>query len=286
MSGFPDRRTACHLSICIIAVLVLGLQVRALAAPTNDPAFEAALAASTNLCFPMGEELTYRATWGIIPVGAAKVTTGWVRDGDRWLIAIRYRMRSAAVISAIYPVDSTLESLIDPATFLPVRFIKKSREGRTRKHEVTEFDHRTGLAHWHSIFPEKKKQIAIRADTRDIIAFTYFMRRSPLNKGETLESHVLSDDKIYTIKLRMIDDEKIRLDEKIGTIKCVKIEPKASFDGYFVRTGRVFLWIAKSAPNYCVKMQARIPVANISVMLTDARVNSDPFNPDWDVNPD
>jgi hypothetical protein len=66
----------------------------------------------------------------------------------------------------------------------------------------------------------------------------------------------------------------------------VKIEPKASFDGYFVRTGRVFLWIAKSAPNYCVKMQARIPVANISVMLTDARVNSDPFNPDWDVNPD
>ena len=269
-----------------IAVLVLGLQVRALAAPTNDPAFEVALAASTNLCFPMGEELTYRAYWGIIPVGAAKVATGWVRDGGRWLIAIRYRMRSAAVISAIYPVDSTLESFIDPVTFLPVRFVKKSQEGRTHKYEVTEFDRQAGLAHWQSFSPDKKKDIAIRGDTRDIVAFTYFMRRSPFVPGRTIESHVLADDKIYAIQLDVLGDDKVEGSGKIGVVKCVKIEPKASFDGYFIRTGRVFLWVAKAAPDYCVKMQAHIPVANISAILAGARVNSDPFNPDWDVNPD
>jgi len=269
-----------------IVAIVLGLQLRALAAPVGDPAFDVARAASTNLCFPVGEELTYRAYWGIIPVGAARVTTGWRHDGGRWLIAIRYRMRSSSVISAIYPVDSILESLVDPVTFLPVRFIKKSQEGRAHKDEVTEFDHRAGVARWSSLLSGKKKEIAIRGDTRDIIAFTYFMRGSRFDPGSKVESQVLSDDKIYAIQLNVMGDDTIAPSKKIGPVGCVKIEPRASFDGYFVRTGRVFLWIAKSAPNYCVKMNARIPVAGISAVLTDAAVNADPFNPDADVNPD
>ena len=53
----------------------------------------------------MGETLDYRIYWGVIPVGSSRVTTEWIEEDGRTLIAIRFRTKSNDVLSKIYPVD-------------------------------------------------------------------------------------------------------------------------------------------------------------------------------------
>ena len=80
--------------------------------------------------FPVGEEIVYTLYWGIIPVGRATVTASWVEFEGRTLLRVHARAVSNSVIAKLYPVDDNMESLIDPVTCRPVKFIKKMRRGR------------------------------------------------------------------------------------------------------------------------------------------------------------
>ena len=53
----------------------------------------------------------------MVSVGTCRITTQWVEEDGRTLLAIRYRTRSNKVIAVIYPVDDKIESIVDPETF-------------------------------------------------------------------------------------------------------------------------------------------------------------------------
>ena len=91
-------------------------------------------------------------------------------------------------------------SVIDPETFLPVRFTKKLSEGRYRADEVTTFDFKKMQAHWESKKGKgHKKTYPIDEKTRDLISFMYFMRSQPLKIGHEGTYRVMAD--ILTINL-------------------------------------------------------------------------------------
>ena len=77
------------------------------------------LAAARDFWFPVGEKLSYRLYWGIIPVGHCEMTTAWVTHGGKEMLAIRAIAKTTSVVSKIYPVDDFVESIINPETFLP-----------------------------------------------------------------------------------------------------------------------------------------------------------------------
>ena len=102
------------------------------------------------LWFPVGEKLIFGIRWGLVPVGQAVAWTEWVEENGRWLIAIRLRTKTNKVLSAMYPVDDFVESIVDPVTFLPLRFVKKINEGGTHVDQLTQFDHAARKAVWES----------------------------------------------------------------------------------------------------------------------------------------
>ena len=61
--------------------------------------------------------------------------------GGRRLVCIRSRAVSNKMIEKIYAVNDIVETVVDPATGLPVRFTKNLSEGPHRYHEITTFDH-------------------------------------------------------------------------------------------------------------------------------------------------
>ncbi len=92
---------------------------------------------TTNFWFPVGEELVYHAHWGLFHVAESRTTVNWTNHEGRALLAVRIRTKSNKVISTVYPVDDTVETLIEPNTFLPVSFSKVLNEGRYHTDEVT-----------------------------------------------------------------------------------------------------------------------------------------------------
>ena len=254
---------------CVLLSTVL------LAAEPNELA-----AVYPELWFPVGEQIVYRIYWGIIPVGESVVSTEWIEKDGQQLLVIRIRSKTNKVLSTFYPVDDLLESVINPETFLPLQFTKNLSEGRYKAHEVTQFDHAGGVARMQSITNDKRKEYPIEADTRDLLSFMYFMRQFPMKMGEVLKQRVMADEDIYDIE---VEPQKV---EKVKTVngewvKSLKVEPKAKFDGLFVRKGRGWMWISEEGEDRVVtRIAAEVPVANVKLVLDEVSQEDPVGDPD------
>ncbi len=232
--------------------------------------------AATNLWFPVGEELEYSIHWGVFHVGTSVVKTEWTEHEGRTLLAIRYRTRSNKVIAAVYPVDDTLEALIDPETFLPVRFRKTLNEGTYHRDEETVFDHAAGVARYRNLKKDERREVAIKSDTRDLIAGMYYMRREPFVPGERRAMELLVDGKIYELLLDAKKRERFTLD-RYGERASVKVSPTAAFEGIFVRKGKMTVWVSDDERRVCTRIQASVPVADVRINLKRVRGPGDDY---------
>lgn len=263
------------LLLALVALRLFGVETRA---ETNRPASVSTEPISaTNLWFEVGEELVYSIHWGVIRVGETRVTTEWIEEDGRLLILIRYRTRSNSFLDKIYRVDDTIEAAIDPATFLPVRFVKNLSEGKRRYDEVTVFDHAARKAFWTSRTKNQTKEFEIEADTRDLVTFMYFMRQHEFEPGEKAEFRVMADEKIYDVFVNAGSIDTMKM-PGFGKVKSVRLTPEAAFEGLFVRKGKIVLWVSRDARRLATRVQATIPVADIHINLTEVR---GPGNDRW-----
>ena len=254
--------------IRVLAVCLLCAPLT-LFATTTEPA-----PARPELWFPVGEGMVYRLYWGFIPVGESYVTTRWIVREGRPLLVIRFASRSNKVLQTIYPVDDVMETIIDPETFLPVQFIKNLSEGRYRAHEVTRFDHAAGKAYMTSLTSGKEKTYDIGPNARDLVSFMYYMRKFEMKPGEEFQERVVADEDEYDILVRPLEYEKVKTVDG-DKIESLKVEPKAKFDGLFVRKGDAWLWVSCDADRVVTRIVAEVPVANVKIVL-DRRFLDDP----------
>jgi hypothetical protein len=220
------------------------------------------------LWFPMGETLEYKVYWGVIPVAISRVTTTWEEDHGRKWIVIRFRTVSNETLSKLYPVNDTIESWVDPETFLPFKFNKRLNEGRYKCDETTLFDHIGGKAYFRSNTSDKRWAFTIKPDTRDIPSFMYFMRKTKFEPGQTLAYELMADEKLYDLIVKTDRLEKIKL-PKYGKVDAVKCVPEAAFNGIFVRKGKMTMWVTSDERRVCVQMEADTPFANVRLKLQD-----------------
>ena len=237
----------------------------AMAEPDSEPG------ARPELWFPVGEELIYRVHWGRIRVGTTRITTDWVDENGTSLIRIRYRTKSNRYLRWIYPVDSVIESYIDPETFQPLRFVNQMHEGRRQHDEETIFDWEAGVARWVSHLSGRSKEFALEPGTRCIPGLMYYMRQTPLepHSDYTFEG-IMADEKLYDVLLKTEDYERVRL-PRYGRVRSLRTEPIAEFDGVMVRSGRILLWISDDDRRLATRISAEVPVARVHLTLDRVR---------------
>lgn len=225
-------------------------------------------APATNLWFPVGETLIYKVQWGVWVVAETRVTNGFFEENGRQLLAIRATTRTLNIMNKIYPVDDFLESVVDPVTFLPLRFTKRLSEGSYRLHEVTTFDHQARRAHWHHKLKGDQKDFAIDADTRDLLSFMFYMRSQKLEPGRRYDFRVMADEKLYDLIVESRDLETLEIGNFNG-IRSLKLDPDAKFQGLFVRTGKLEVWASDDDRCLCVRATAKVPLIGTIRLLID-----------------
>jgi hypothetical protein len=264
---------------CALAVGAWIVSAAAVADETNLPAATRPpppASGPTNLWFPVGEGLVYRTYWGVIPVGKARIQSAWLQAGTQTLFSVRYRARSNRVLALIYPIDDRAELLVDPISFLPLRYTVNMSEGRHRSLEVTTFDHQALVGTWESVWSKKKKTFPLESDTRDIVTFLYHARQRQLAAGEKSKYRVMADDKIYDLWLEALKEETLRL-PGFGKVSSLKIKPTAAFNGLFVRKGEMRVWISTDPRRILLKLEADLPFANIRAVLSEVHGPGEDF---------
>lgn len=232
------------------------------------------------LPFPVGEKLTYSIFWGWIGVGEAVATTEWVWMEGRWQLRIQTRTTSNKVLSALYPVDDLVETLMDPVTLRPLVFHMNLNQGDRHRHETTVFDWENMEAHFVRKRKDREdelKSYEIRPDTRDIISFMYFMRKTPFEENSTYEFEVMSDEKLYDLTVNTKETEKVHLD-RYGKVQSLRMDPKAEFQGMVIKRGSMRLWVASEGRQVLTKIFIDTPFANVRLLLKSAE---GPGAEDW-----
>jgi hypothetical protein len=214
----------------------------------------------------VGEKLVYRMYWGFIPVGQAELSTAWVVENGRKLLALRATARTTSFVALIYPVEDFVESTVDPATFLPVRYIQRLKEGRHVRDDYVTFDYASGKARWESKKDGKSGEVAVDWDTRDVVSLVYYMRSKGFAPDQQARFRVLVDNKLYELVVTGLGQEEVEV-KGVGKVPCVKVEPKAKFGAIFVRKGKVEMWFSEDERHICVRMAGFLPKAKVKAIL-------------------
>ncbi|NQT93832.1 MAG: DUF3108 domain-containing protein [Lentisphaerae bacterium] len=217
--------------------------------------------------FRVGERLTYRLYWGVIPVGTAVMSTRWVREGDRLYIRIDATARTSRILDPIFPVDDLVQTIVDPDDLVPVRYEERIREGRYRRHSRTTFYPDTGEAVYESVSSGRRKRVSVEPGTRDVLSMMYHMRMVGMEAGQSLLKRVYVQDKVYPLRLEALGVGFVRIPGG-RRAPCIKIEPRGEFGTISTRNGTIAAWFTNDRRRILVRMEGRVSVASVRAVLT------------------
>ena len=223
----------------------------------------------TKFGFPVGEELIYRIYWGIFPVGLTTMKAEWTEENGKKLLAIRYKTHTNRLFDAIYPVDDTAESIVDPSNFLPTRFTFSLTRRKGQNARTVTFDREKLKAIMVTKSTGETNYVDIAADTRDIISLLYNERSLKQKPGQENKYRFMADSGLLDMRLKMYNYEDISLNT-FGKVSCLSMEPFAKLDTLLIEDGKVMSWVAKERC-LATKMEIKAPLASVRIELDEVR---------------
>src|SRR5688572_27126309 len=207
--------------------------------------------------FGVGEELTYRATFGGIPAGTARMRVAGIE-------IVRGRPAYHVVFSVdggvpLFRVHDRYESWIDVETLASLRHRQQISEGRYKR--TTSYE----------IYPERaeyqKEGDSVRASVSNPLddgSFIYAVRTAGVRVGETRR-----DDRYFRpdrnpVVLTGLRQDTVRVGA--GTFATTVVRPTIRTSGIFSDDGQAQVWFTDDANRYPVQVKAKF--AKFSLTLT------------------
>lgn len=226
---------------------------------------------AADLPFPVGEELIYKITWNGIPVAQATAVTKKEFYEGREVVALQLHTQTFSFFDTFFKVDDFHETLIDPETFLPIRYVTRICEGSYRSHESTTFDFTTMKASYQHMISGKRKTYDIKSGMRDLVSYMYFMRSIHLKEDTKNQYMVMTDEKIYDLFITTFGSKLIGLPNYDKKIMSLETKPEASFDGLFIRNGKATVWISRDSRHLMTRAQLSVPFGRVSITLHEVK---------------
>jgi hypothetical protein len=207
--------------------------------------------------FGVGEELTYRATFGGIPAGTARMRVAGIE-------IVRGRPAYHVVFSVdggvpLFRVHDRYESWIDVETLASLRHRQQISEGRYKR--TTSYE----------IYPERaeyqKEGDSVRASVSNPLddgSFIYAVRTAGVRVGETRR-----DDRYFRpdrnpVVLTGLRQDTVRVGA--GTFATTVVRPTIRTSGIFSDDGQAQVWFTDDGNRYPVQVKAKF--AKFSLTLT------------------
>lgn len=231
-----------------------GATLTALAAP----AASTAPAPFAPVPFAVGEELRYKATFGGIPAGSARMRVEGIE-------VVRGRPAYHVVFNIdggipFFRVHDRYESWIDARTLASLRHRQQISEGRYTRTTTYE------------IYPDRaeyrKNDEAPQPSVHDPLddgSFVYAVRTAAIRVGETRR-----DDRYFRPDRNPVILTGLRMDTVhvgAGTYSAVVVRPSIRANGIFSANGEAQIWFSDDADRYPVQVKTRFAKFTLTLSL-------------------
>ncbi|WP_010135483.1 DUF3108 domain-containing protein [Ochrovirga pacifica] len=214
-----------------------------------------------------GEKITYRIHYGLVNAGYATIEVNDTLINNKTIEHVNGKGWTVGMLRWVFPVKDNYQSFINTKTGLPVRAIRKLKEGGYTKNVELIFNHDSVLTLDHK--HKKQKSVAAK-NVQDMISAFYYLRNNVPEKlavNDYVEIDMFFDHKKFPFKLIKLGEEK--LETKFGNVNCLVFRP-------MVKSGRVFkakesltLWVTNDANRIPVRVKAELAVGSLKADIHD-----------------
>lgn len=246
---------------------LLGLMVATSSSGTDTPAASPASraaqpAAETPKVPRVGERLVYDVKFSKVKVGSGFMeAVGYEPVRGTSALHVRFHVRGGTFF---YKVNDVLESWIDTAQFVSLRHKQDLSEGSRDRERNFEF------------FPERrtfsqdgKPEEPGVANPLDEGSFLYFVRRVPLEVGQTYEFARYFKPDRNPVRIIVLRRERITVPS--GSYNTIVIQPIIKAKGLFSEGGRAQVWLTDDSARVMVQMKSSLPIGSLNLYLREYR---------------
>lgn len=215
-----------------------------------------------NKAFSVGERLQFSIGWEFIDAGTAVLAVEGIQEWNgRPTYYVTATTHSNAFFSALYKVRNKLETYIDVDGIYPVRYVKNTSEGGTKRNFSVDFDHAAGTA---SIIDADSGNsvITVPRFVQDIISAFYYVRTLPLEDGKDIELSTFDNGRWKSVKINVVKREKISVDA--GEFNCIVVRTPI---GPFNNKSDLNIWLTDDDRRIPVLMKSKIAVGSVRAEL-------------------
>lgn len=219
--------------------------------------FSASPANCSEADIPLGERLVYNMSWLGVPIGTAEL---WAKEkttiNGKEVFHVVGILQTNKVLSVLYPVRDEIHSWIDAETLASVKFEKKISEGRTRVHEIVEF----------------------QKPAHDVISAFYWVRRQPLTPGQTVRTAVIADGKEWALEVAVLKRQTMTF-QGWGLVDTLLVEPKSRVEGLPGKRGKSLINLSDDASKNPLRITYKAPFGHIAGLLVRNGASSEGRDP-------
>jgi hypothetical protein len=221
------------------------------------------------LPFRVGEELVFRATFGRIPAGSAKMSVvGIDTIGGRPAYHLVFSVDGGI---PFFRVHDRYESWMDTATLSSVRYVQRIAEGRYKRETIYEFFQSERTYRKNGGEPQPTV-----ADPLDDGSFIYAARIANVRVGDTIRAarYFIPDRN----PVEFIGERAESLTVGAGRFDAVVVRPRIKTNGIFSDRGDAHVWFSSGDARFPLKVTTKF--AGFSLTLTLQSVTMDASNAD------
>ena len=217
-----------------------------------------------NSAFSIGEKLDYEVKYGLIKGGEARMSIDLFPDGDSYVYHVKAMAITTGLAGKFARIYDIYESYIDMTTGYPKKASRNIRENNhTLYNEILFFREHNYVMSLNS------GKHNVPYNTLDILSAFYYARRylfeTKLQKNETITLITFFEEKIFPIKIRYKETEKIRT--KFGKIRCLKFVPALEQNSPFKKEKDLQVWFSDDGNYIPVKIKMNLPVGSVYAKL-------------------
>jgi len=214
-----------------------------------------------------GERLYFDVFWGGMLVGHSSIEC--LPTTDPGLMAVRTTARANKTIQSMYPVEDTVQSLVDPRTGLPVQFRKVQREGLYSADVRIDFRRAQSRALVTATIkgaPKPDTSIDLSGGEYDLLSAFQHVRESDLEPGKSQFISMVDNRKRFS-SVEILCLRRELLDTGKGSVRTLVVEPKIHDDALFASKGRLLMWVTDDPWHIPVRMESKVKLGTIRANL-------------------
>lgn len=190
-----------------------------------------------------------------------------VKMNDKMAFHYYARFKSKDSYRYFYWLDDTIETFIDKATFLPLKYSLVQREKKQNVDDLQLFDFKKlKTFHWYKRVKtgsnkEEKIENYIPRFAQDSFSALQFVRGMPMGKGDLYDFPVVTRGKPWLLKVEVMGEETISVNSK--DVKAYKLRAETHFPGVLQKSGDINFWYAADETRRLLKFQAKVKIGSI-----------------------